>query len=69
MQGVEVIADDIVISGTAEEEHVMRRAREQNVKVNSRKVQFRQPRLVYFGTIVGKDGIRPDPAKVKAMVE
>ena len=75
MQGVEVIADDMIISGATEEEHdqllrnVMQRAREQNVKFNPKKVQFKQPRVVYFGTIISEDGIRPDPAKVKAMVE
>ena len=75
MQEVEVIADDMIISGATEEEHdqllrnVMQRAREQNVKFNPKKVQFKQPRVVYFGTIISEDGIRPDPAKVKAMVE
>ena len=75
MQGVEVIADDMIISGATEEEHdqllrnVMLRAREQNVKFNPKKVQFKQPQVVYFGTIISEDGIRPNPAKVKAMVE
>lgn len=75
MQGVEVIADDMIISGSTEEEHdqllrnVMQRATEQNVKFNPKKVQFKQPQVVYFGTIISEDGIRPDPAKVKAMVE
>jgi len=39
------------------------------VKFNPKKVQFKQQRVVFLGTIVGEDGIRPDPAKVKAMVE
>ena len=75
MQGVEVIADDMIIAGATEEEHdqllrnVMQRAREQNVKFNPKKFQFKQQRAVYFGTIISEDGIRPDPGKVKAMVE
>ena len=52
MQGVEVIADDMIIAGATEEEHdqllrnVMQRAREQNVKFNPKKFQFKQQRAV-----------------------
>ena len=48
IQGVEVIADDMIISSATEEEHdqvlrkVMQRAREQNVKFNPKKVQFHE---------------------------
>ena len=75
MQGVEVIADNMTIAGATEEEHdrllrnVMRRAREQNVKFNHNKIQFKLKRVVYLQTIISEDGIRPDPTKVKAMVE
>ena len=75
MQGIEVIADDLIIAEATEEEHdhllrnVMRRAREQNVEFNPKKIQFKLKRVVYFGTIFSEDGIPPDPAKVKAMVE
>ena len=75
MQGIEVIADDLIIAGATEEEHdhllrnVMQRAREQNVEFNPKKIQFKLKRVVYFGTIISEHGIPPDPAKVKAMVE
>ena len=75
MQGIEVIADDLIIAEATEEEHdhllrnVMQRAREQNVEFNPKKIQFKLKRVVYFGTIFSEDGIPPDPAKVKAMVE
>ena len=75
MQGVEVIADDMIIAGATEEEHdqllrnVMQRAREQNVRFSPKKVQFKQQQAVYFEIIISEDGIRPDPGKVKAMVE
>ena len=75
MQGIEVIADDLIIAGATEEEHdhllrnVMQRAREQNVEFNPKKIQFKLKRVVYFGTTISEDGIPPDPAKVKAMVE
>ena len=75
MQGVEVIADDMIIAGATEEEHdrllrnVTQREREQNVKFNPKKIQFKFKQVVYFGTIISQDGIRPQPAKVKATLE
>jgi len=67
MQGVEVIADNMIIAGATEEErdsllrNVMQRAREQNVKFNPNEIQFKLKRVVYFGTIISEDGIRLDP--------
>ena len=75
MQGLEVIAYDMIIAGATEEEHdrlfrnVMQRAREQNVEFNPKNIQFELKRVVYFGTIISEDEVRPDPAKVKAIVE
>ena len=63
MQGVEVIANDMIIAGATEEEHdqllrnVMQRGREQNMRFNPKKVQFKQQRAVYFRTIISEDGI------------
>ena len=63
------------VAGATEEKHdqllrnVMQRAREQNLKFNQKKIQFKRQHVVCFGTIVSKDGIRPNLAKVKAMVE
>ena len=74
-QGVAVIADDMIIAGATKDEHeqllrnIMQRAREQNVKFNPKKIKFKHQRVVYLGTFISEDGIRPDPAKVKAMVE
>ena len=75
MQGVEFIADNMIIAGATEDEHdrllrnVMQRAREQNVKFNPKKIQFKFKRVVYFETFISEDGISPDPTKVNAMVE
>merc|ERR1712016_132494 len=46
----------------------MERAREKNVVLNPKKIQYKQQQVKYFGCIIGHDGIRPDPGKVKAMV-
>ena len=50
-EGVHVIADDIIIAAPTEEEHVqillkvLKRAREQNIKFNPSKVQFKKSLL------------------------
>ena len=70
---VHIIADDMIIAGKDEEEHdatfrkVMKRAREQNVKFNPEKIQFKVPKVIYMGTEITKDGLRPDPKKVEAI--
>ena len=72
---VHVIADDMIIAGKDEEEHdatfrkVMKRAREQNVKFNPEKIQFKVPKVIYMGTEITKDGLRPDPKKVEAITK
>ena len=74
IKGVEVIADDMLVGAEDEETHdrlvrqVMERAREKNVVLNPKKIQYKQQQVKYFGCIIGHDGIRPDPGKVKAMV-
>lgn len=73
--GVEVIADDMIAAGATEKDHnqllgkVMQRAREQNVKFNPKKIQFKQQHVVYSGIFVSEDGIRPDRAKRRACIK
>ena len=75
LQDVHVIADDMIIAGKDDEEHdqrlrkVMARARERNVKFNPDKVQFKVPTVIYMGTEISKDGMRPDPRKVEAITK
>ena len=38
-------------------------------QLNNRKREFRKPKLTYFGHLVGKDGIQPDPERVKSLLE
>ena len=72
--GVRIIADDMIISAKDETEHdaivrkVMQRARERNVKFSKTKVQFKVPNVTYMGHIFAADGLKPDPAKVEAIV-
>ena len=72
--GVRIIADDMIIAEKDETEHyvivrkVMQKARERNVKFNKTKVQFKVPNATYMGHIVAADGLKPDFAKVEAIV-
>ena len=66
-----VYMDDIIIfSKTLDEymDHLRRtfnRLRSYGMKINREKCQFAQDSLVFLGYIIGKDGIRTDPAKIK----
>ncbi|KAK2717319.1 hypothetical protein QYM36_006188 [Artemia franciscana] len=73
--GFSVIVDDIIISGKSETEHdvntraALTRAREQTVKLNKAKCILKSKSIPYFGHVISKDGIHPDPNKVNALKE
>ena len=75
IQGVYMIHDDMIIAGADEREHdnilrkVMKRAQEKNIKFNKEKIQFKVKQVKYMGSILSKDGSKPDPEKVKAISE
>ena len=73
IQGVHVIADDHIISAKDETEHdaiskVFEHARQQNIKFNAKKIQYKVNTVTYMGHIVSADGMRPDPRKVEAII-
>ena len=74
IQGVHVIADDFSISAKDETEHdaiaskVFERTRQQNVKFNANRLQYKVNTVTYMGYLVSVDGMRPDPRKVEAIV-
>ncbi|KAI8511852.1 hypothetical protein Bbelb_109520 [Branchiostoma belcheri] len=73
LEGVEVIVDDILVHGRTEEEHnsrfraMLQRARDKCVKLNPEKVVVAAPEVGYFGHILTRDGLKPDPKKVDAI--
>ncbi len=75
LEGTEVIMDDILVHGRTIEEHderlkkLLQRLEEVSLKLNAAKCQFRVPELVFFGHLVGRDGVRPDPEKVAAIMK
>ena len=75
LSGVEVIMDDILVHGRDLEEHdacltaVIRRIDASGLKLNPNKCVLRQSELRYFGHIITENGVKPDPARVKALLE
>uniref|UniRef100_A0A674NI52 Gypsy retrotransposon integrase-like protein 1 n=1 Tax=Takifugu rubripes TaxID=31033 RepID=A0A674NI52_TAKRU len=73
LQGVTAIVDDILIFAKTKEEHdknlhaMLQRSRERGVKLNPEKSTICATEVSYFGHIITKDGIKPDPAKVRAV--
>lgn len=76
LQGNElfVYMDDIVIYARSLREHeikferLMQRLRAANLKLQPDKCEFLRHEVMYLGHIIGSDGVRPDPAKVKAVM-
>ena len=74
LQGVHVIADDLIIAERDGQEHddivhrVLTRARDKGVKFNSEKVQFKIGQVEYMGNLVSSDGLKPDPKKIEAIM-
>jgi hypothetical protein len=72
-RGVVGIADDIVISGTTDEEHdhnlrsMMSRCQDTGQRLNPDKCQIKQEKIKFYGLICGPEGIQPDPDKVSAL--
>ena len=75
IKGIHIVADDIIIAASDVEEHnsilhqVLQRAAECNVKLNFDKFQFCVSEVKYLGTIITHEGMKPDPAKVRAIKE
>ena len=73
--GTEVIMDDVLIYGKSIEEHdsrldgVLDTVQHSGLKLNKAKCEFHKEELGFFGHRVGKDGIKPDPEKVRVIIE
>ena len=75
LQGVLCHMDDILVIGRNKEEHdeclvkVLQRLKDSGIMLNPDKCHFSASRLQYLGQVIDNDGIRKDPAKVKAITE
>ena len=81
LDGIYCIADDIVIAGVGEDLQAANKSHDERLQalfercqckgivLNKNKFVLRVPRMVFMGHVLGTDGIRPDPAKVKAILD
>ena len=79
LKGVEILRDDMLVVGygdtqeEARQDHdenllnLLNRAREVNLKLNSKKMNLRKTEVKFMGHVLSSDGIKPDPDKVKAV--
>ena len=67
------IADDMIIAGKDEMEHdrnflaFMEKCMENNLTLNSEKIQFKQKQVSFYGHVWSDQGISPDPKKIQAL--
>ena len=73
LDGVVCLMDDILIYGSNQEEHDQRleatlnKLEKAGVTLNQDKCEFAKTTMKFLGHIVGAEGIKPDPDKVKAI--
>ena len=72
MPGVTGIADDMIIYGRDDQEHngnlnFLEVCRNNNLILNAEKMQFRLPKVSFFGHPWSDKGLSPDPKKIKAV--
>ena len=73
MEGVTGIADDMVIAGRDKMEHdrnflaFMEKCMNNNLTLNSEKIQFKQSQVSFYGHCWSKHGISPDRKKIQAL--
>ena len=75
IQGAVAIMDDILVAGKNMKDHdvtlrkVIEKATEYNLKLNMDKCSIRQTSVTYVGHLLTADGLKPDPNKVRALLE
>lgn len=69
------IQNGIIIFGRSVAEHdvrlqqVFQTIEKSGLKLNEKKCEIGKPKIFYFGNVVNKEGMSPDPDKVKAIQE
>lgn len=75
LDGVGVIADDLVVSGKDDSDYdkslttVDNRVLERNVRFSLEKSVLKTSSIPFSGHLITSEGIKPDPTKVKVMQE
>ena len=75
-KGTHIIADDVLIVGndsstTGSHDHrliqVLNKCHEIGLKLNPDKCIFKSTQVLFFGHLVTRDGLKPDPKKINAI--
>ena len=81
LDGVHMIADDILITGKGKTEadackdhdrnmtNLLKRCRERSIKLNRDKCEFKCEEIDFIGHVVTKHGLKADPKKIEAIVD
>ena len=75
IKGVHRNADDILTHGETEIQHdgrlltLLKTARMNNLSLNPDKIQFKSIDCKFFGHRLTPEGLKPDPEKIKAIVD
>ena len=81
LPGVHVIHDDFLVTGSGDTlaeaivDHdrnltgLLQRAREKCLKLNGDKIKLRRQEVPYIGHLLTAEGLKPDPAKVEALLK
>ena len=75
LKGIHGIADDILTHGETEIQHdgrlltLLKTVRINNLSLNPDKIQFKSTDCKFFGHRLTPEGLKPDPQKVKAIVD
>ena len=75
MEGVQEFLDDILIGGRTPSEHdarlkeVEKRLKTAGFSINVEKCNIRKSELKFLGHVISKDGICPDPEKIKCIAQ
>ena len=72
-EGTHIIADDVKIHGQDEATHdkhliqVLNQCRKVGLKLNTDKCVFKATSIPFFGHVISREGIKPDPKKIEAV--
>ena len=75
LTNVVCIADDVVIHGKDTEQHdkylqeFLQRCQDKGIKLNRDELELRMNEITSMGHRITRDGLQPDPDKIKAIVE
>ena len=75
LEGCAAYLDDVIVTGSTLDEHnrnvkaLFKKIAESGFRVRMEKCSFAKEEIKFLGHIVSRDGRRPDPEKIQAIVE